>query len=155
MDSREKVLYHQIHPAKLLTDIGASVASLFFFWQHELVVGLLVGWIPSIIGSWMIIRFGNLEKLKESPLGQYVRRYMTHEIEAVRLLGQIVVWFGAWYRIVLLVVLGYLVVVLAWAKGKLFPSEAREIPSAPYGSSHISRTVQSFRVRHVFPIDRP
>jgi hypothetical protein len=39
MKLKEKNLFHQVHPIKLATDIGAAVISLYFFWKHELVVG--------------------------------------------------------------------------------------------------------------------
>jgi hypothetical protein len=66
MDIREKALYHQIHPIKLFTDVSTSFVSLFLIWQHKIVAGLLIGMIPSIVVSWVVIRFANLEKLKQS-----------------------------------------------------------------------------------------
>jgi hypothetical protein len=36
---KEKILFHQVHPAKLATDIAAAVVSLYFLWQHQLVIG--------------------------------------------------------------------------------------------------------------------
>jgi len=41
MNLKEKILFHQVHPAKLATDILASIVSLYFFWQHDLVTALL------------------------------------------------------------------------------------------------------------------
>jgi hypothetical protein len=43
---RERFLVHQVHPAKLATDIGASAVSTVLFWQHRLVLGLLVFAVP-------------------------------------------------------------------------------------------------------------
>jgi hypothetical protein len=42
MTLKERMLYHQVHPAKLGTDIAAEVTSLYFFWQHELAPALLI-----------------------------------------------------------------------------------------------------------------
>jgi hypothetical protein len=46
---------------------------------------------------------------------------MTNWMQAVRLVGQLVVWLGAWYRIVLVIILGYLAILLGWIKGRLLP----------------------------------
>jgi sorbitol-specific phosphotransferase system component IIC len=95
MDIREKALYHQIHPVKLFTDVSTSFVSLFLIWQHNQVAGLLIGIIPSIVISLLVIRFASLERIKQSPFGRYVARYMTNKMQAIRLLGQVVGWFGA------------------------------------------------------------
>ena len=76
MDSREKKLYHQIHPFKLATDIGVTPIFLFFLWHHHIARALLVGFVPPIIVSGvMMIWPPNLEKLKNSRLGNYVSKY--------------------------------------------------------------------------------
>jgi hypothetical protein len=71
---RSEILFHKIHPAKLATDIGTAVISVYSFWQHDLVVGLLIHLIPSPIGSFVVIRFANLEHYKNSQLGAYLIR---------------------------------------------------------------------------------
>ena len=121
MNVREKALYHQIHPVKLFTDVTTSFLSLFLIWQRNLAAGLLIGIVPSAIISALVIRFANLRKMKQSSFGRYVGRYMTNNMQAVRLIGQVVGWFGAWYHIVLVIVLGYVAILLGWMKGKLFP----------------------------------
>jgi len=121
MDTREKALYHQIHPVKMFTDVSTSFVSLFLIWQHNLMAGLSIGIIPSIVVSAVLIRFANLEKLKQSLFGRYVARYMTNRMQALRLLGQVVGWLGAWYRIVFVVILGYLAILLGWIMGRLLP----------------------------------
>jgi hypothetical protein len=35
MDFGEKVLYHQIHPAKLAADISASLVSTYLMWRRR------------------------------------------------------------------------------------------------------------------------
>jgi len=42
MTLQEKVLYHQIHPLKLITDWGTGLAALYLFWQHALFGALLL-----------------------------------------------------------------------------------------------------------------
>jgi hypothetical protein len=43
---QEKILYHQIHLAKLLTDWATGFLALYFFWQKALLTGLLVAIVP-------------------------------------------------------------------------------------------------------------
>ena len=57
MTLKEKLLFHQVHPAKLATDIGAAIVSLYLLWQQQLVLGLLTHFIPPPIGSAAVIRF--------------------------------------------------------------------------------------------------
>ncbi len=66
MDLSERTLYHQIHPLKLLTDWSAAFLSLYFLWLHELIIGLSLQVIPSVIASVLIIRFGDLERYRDS-----------------------------------------------------------------------------------------
>ena len=77
MTLKEKVLFHQIHPAKLATDIAAAVISLYFLWQHDLVIGLLTHFTPPPIASAAVIRFADLDSYKTSRLSAYLARYMT------------------------------------------------------------------------------
>jgi hypothetical protein len=41
MDLGEKVLYHQIHPAKLTADVSGSLVSTYLMWRHKFVAALL------------------------------------------------------------------------------------------------------------------
>src|SRR5215217_3692268 len=82
MDPQEKYLYHQIHPLKLMTDWGTGIAALYPLWQHNLIPALLVMLIPPPIVSFLLIRFADLEKQKASAFGQYVRNYMTRQVES-------------------------------------------------------------------------
>jgi hypothetical protein len=95
MTTNEKTLYHQIHPLKLAADISTSIVSTYFVWHHELLAAAISAFVPAIIASWFIIRFFDVEWLKESRLGRYIRRTMMRPIEAWRFSGQIIAWFGA------------------------------------------------------------
>jgi hypothetical protein len=77
MDFREKQLYHQIHPAKLFTDWSTGFIALYFLWQHNLVVALVIMFVPAITVSLLMVRYLDLEKYKQSPFGRYVRVYMS------------------------------------------------------------------------------
>ena len=121
MNFAEKSLYHQIHPLKLITDIGSSLISLYFFWRHDLTSGLLVGIAPGVAVSFVIIQFVNLDRYRRSSLGRYVGRYMTWEMQTLRAAGQLVVWVGTWYHVLLLIFAGFAMIVLGWIRGRLLP----------------------------------
>src|SRR5215210_3847698 len=115
MDFGEKVLYHQIHPAKLAADVGSSLVSTYLMWRRRFVAAMLAAFVPAALGSVLIIRYADLEKRKRSPFGRYVRRYMNRRVEGWRFFGQVVMWGGAWYRVGKLVPIGVATVVAAWA----------------------------------------
>ena len=117
MTFAEKVLYHQIHPLKLCTDIAFAVVSLYLFWQHLLWVGLVAHFVPPIVASIFVISFADLTRQRDSAFGGYVRHMMTRTIEAIRLGGDIVSAFGAWYHSVPAIIAGLLIVLLAWLSG--------------------------------------
>src|SRR5215471_11910080 len=95
---KEKVLYHQIHPLKLATDILASCVSLYFFWQHRLAVALVVHFLPPVVASIVLIRYARLDAYAGATLGRYIKRFMTRPVEALRLCGDVVMILGAWYH---------------------------------------------------------
>jgi hypothetical protein len=117
MNFRDKVLYHQIHPLKLGTDILASLVSLYFFWQHRLLIGLLLHLLPPFIASLVVICMVDLETQRQSTFGQYLKRMMTHKIEAIRLSGDIVMVLGAWSRSSPLIGAGLAIVIAGWLSG--------------------------------------
>jgi hypothetical protein len=128
MTPQEKILYHQIHPLKLFTDISAEAVSLYLFWKRKLIAGLVVLFVPPVIASALIIRLADLESYKQSAFGRYILTYMTPLVVLVRILGTVVTHIGAWYRKPVLIPLGLLIVLLAWLRGILLPkrSEQRE-----------------------------
>ncbi len=117
MTLQEKVLYHQIHPAKLLTDWGTSAISIYYFWQHEIVPALLWMFIPPVIASLIIIRFVDLQPYKDSAFGCYIKQYMTNAMQAVRLAGLIPLIIGGWYHVIWLLPVGVLIILFGWLRG--------------------------------------
>jgi hypothetical protein len=122
MTIKEKILYHQVHPAKLAADIAAAVVSLYFFWQHDLVIGLLTHLLPPPIASFAVIRLANLEHYKNSRLGAYLLRYMTPIAQATRLIGDIITVFAAWFHSPIGIAAGLVIILAAWTYGLLLPS---------------------------------
>jgi len=124
MTLKEKILFHQVHPAKLGTDIAAAVISLYFFWQHQLALGVVTHVVPPPLASAMVICWVNLEPYRGSRVGAYLLRYMTPLAQAARLAGDLVTVFGAWFHAPLVMGAGFLIIVAAWS----------------YGLAHIART---------------
>jgi hypothetical protein len=119
MTLKEKILYHQIHPLKLTVDIGCEPVSLYFLWQHNLLLGLTTHFIPPIIASWLLIRYRDLEPSKASMFGGYVRGHMTRTVEGVRFAGDFLMMSGAWFHEPSLIILGLVAIILAWCSGLL------------------------------------
>ncbi len=126
MSLREKVLYHQIHPLKLLADWLPGLGSIYLMWQHRLVATLLFTFIPAILASLVVMNTANLGPYRESKFGRYMKRYMTPLWQAVRFSGQVIIWIGAWLHSWWLIFLGLLIVILGWANGLLFPKKFTE-----------------------------
>jgi hypothetical protein len=67
MTPKEKILYHQIHPLKLLTDWSTGLLALYFFWRHDFVAAVMTALIPAIVVSSLLIKFANLESPSVAP----------------------------------------------------------------------------------------
>ena len=118
MDFHEKVLYHQIHPAKLAADIGGSLVSTYLMWRRRFVAAMLAAFVPALLASVLVIRYADLDRRKHSRFGLYMRRYMDRRVvDAWRFFGQVVMWVGAWYRVGKLVPIGLAIAVAAWVSG--------------------------------------
>lgn len=124
MTLAEKRLYHQVHPAKLVTDISAEIISAYLFWKYQLGIGLLLHILPSIVASLLVIRYADLERIKRSHLGHYLRQHMTPPVEAARIVGDIIIAVGAWYHLLWAIAGGLLVILAAWLNGLLIRSKA-------------------------------
>ena len=124
MNLEEKILYHQIHPLKLFTDWSSGIIALYPFWQHYLVLGLIIALVPAPIVSFLLVRFANLEKYKESSVGKYIRKYMTRLAEAIRFAGYAMIAVGAWYHVIWLIPLGLIIILFGWLRGLIFPGRS-------------------------------
>ena len=121
MTAKEKILYHQVHPAKLAADIGAEIVSLWLLWDGWLVWGLIAHFAPAFIASGVLIRFGDFEATKNSPLGRYLDRYMTPAAQGARLAADLAMVAAAWFHQPIVIALGVAVVVTAWSYGLVRP----------------------------------
>ena len=125
MTLKEKILYHQIHPAKLAADIGAEIVSLPILWYHFLWWGLAAHFAPAFMASALLLRFGDFNAIKNAPRGNYLRRYMTRPAEATRFLADIAMMVAAWYHRPTIIAIGLLAVLAAWTHGLLLRQPSR------------------------------
>ena len=117
MDFTERVLYHQIHPLKLLTDWSTAFIAVALLWSHRLIAALIVGFVPAIVVSAALLRWADLEPYRASRFGRYVEGFMTRRVEMARLAGLLPLWLGAWYRQPLIVGVGVVWIVGCWMWG--------------------------------------
>ena len=117
MDLRARLLYHQIHPLKLLTDWGTAAVAAWLLWDHRLGAALLVGFVPPILVTAILVRWADLEPYRDSSFGRYVARHMTRAVEGLRLAGLAVAWGAAWAHRPLYTAGGVAIILGAWAWG--------------------------------------
>ena len=122
MTRAEKLLYHQIHPLKLLTDFTTSFASCWLLWQACWLEAALVGFVPSVIVTLWLLGSADLGQLKHTPMGRYVTEHMTRGAVGLRSSGQAVMWLGAGTHVPWLMPLGFMVIVFGWMQGMWAPA---------------------------------
>lgn len=118
MERREKLVYHQVHPIKLLTDVLTSFSSSWLLWRGWWWVAAAVVWLPSIVVSIVLVAAADLGAYAQRPIGRYAARHLGRgRITALRFGGQAVMWAGAAAHLVALLPLGAVVVADAWLSG--------------------------------------
>ena len=117
MRFRERVLLHQVHALKLVTDVTTALAAAWLLWRQRLTLALLVGLVPPIVVSALLLRYADLESLRHSALGRYVARFMTRRVEMARLFGLVVIWAGAWVQRPVAMAAGLAIILCAWLWG--------------------------------------
>jgi hypothetical protein len=116
------LLLHQVHPAKLGTDIASSLASTVLLWRRNVLAGLLIRYVPPLVASTAVRRFADLDARQDRPSGRYVVAHMPPAAQAIRLAGDTVMAYGAWRRRPAIVTVGVIVIALGWSDGLLHPS---------------------------------
>ena len=88
---------------------------------QNIVMALIMAFVPPVIVSFAIIQLSDLEKYKQSSPGKYMQKYMTRRMEILRFIGYAIMAIGAWYHIIWLIPLGLILILLAWFRGIIFP----------------------------------
>lgn len=122
MDARALRL-HQVHSAKLATDISAELVSCALLWQRRPVAGLLVRLGPPVLASALLVR-GDLEPLAPTAGGRYVLAHMPPAAQVMRAAGDVLTGWGCWQRRVPAVLAGVLMIAAGWSFG-LCPASRR------------------------------
>ena len=111
-----RYLLHQVHAAKLATDITFGIVSTVLMWRHRVVSALVIAFVPAIVASALVLRL-DLSDLRDTRLGRYVLANMPPTAQAVRMLGQIVAWLAAYLRRPSGIVTGILITLSGWSFG--------------------------------------
>ena len=113
----ERVLYHQIHPAKVFADVSTAIVAIDLFWRHALVPALIIGLVPPILVSLVLVNEIDLASYRAHPMGAYLRRFMPPWVQAVRLFGVGLAFYAAWNQFPEGVISGLALVAICWANG--------------------------------------
>lgn len=87
---------------------------------------------PILVSTAMMIWPPDLERMKNSALGNYISKYMTPTIEAIRLLSLVPMAWGAWIHNLWLIALGLLILSLAWGNGLNSPPAWLKLGGYPF-----------------------
>ncbi|MFA6456424.1 MAG: hypothetical protein WCW40_06330 [Bacteroidota bacterium] len=117
MNLLEKNLYQQIHPVRLTTDVCTAFYACYLLWQQELIGALIVAFIPSLFVSLTIVRFTNLERIKNSAFGKYYKRIYSKTVEFIRLVGFAIMAVASWNQSLQFAGAGFAVILMTWMYG--------------------------------------
>jgi len=115
---RQAYLLHQVHAAKLATDISAAIVSGWLMWHRRAPAALLAGFVPAGIASALVTR-RDLSRLADTRRGRYVMAHMPPAAQALRLAGQVVVWRAEYRHRLSGIVAGHALVAVGWSHGLL------------------------------------
>jgi hypothetical protein len=128
------VRLHQVHPAKLATDISVELISSVLLWQRRPLAGMVVRLVPPVIASALLLR-GDLEPLAQTARGRYVLAHMPPPAQAVRAAGDVLTAWGAWRRSPLTILAGAAVIAAGWSfglkPGDAAPAATRQVATTP------------------------
>ncbi len=120
MELRDKAVYTQIHPIKPLTDWGGAAIGLVLLWNHEFFEGVIVAIVPSLVSSFFIIRYADLDRYGNSDFGKYFAAHSGRIVAWARIVSLIVMGYAAWQHLSRLIVLGAAIVLLAWGRDIIY-----------------------------------
>ena len=112
-------MYLQVHPFKIATDVLSGIAALFLFAAHHLLPGIAISLVFPILGAFLVLRYGDLDRIATSRVGKYVKYNMTPSAQIRRLLGYVALCVAAWFHVPLVAVFGVALIIHAWIEGPL------------------------------------
>lgn len=115
---RNTYLLHQVHSAKLATDIRADVVSTWLMWRRRPRAALLVAHTAAVVAS-ATLTLCDLSPLQSTRRGRYVLIHMPPSAQVLRYLGQVVAWYAAYHHRLAGIVLGHGVIAAGWSHGLL------------------------------------
>lgn len=115
MTLADKVLVHQVHPAKIGVDAAGSVISYLLLWKAQPRAAIAARTLLPVLGSLAVLSLADLDALAQTRRGRYVLAHMPPSAQAVRLAGDAVMGVGARRHSVLLLVAGAAVVAVGWS----------------------------------------
>ena len=129
MRPADRVLVHQVHPAKVGADVTASVVSNVLLWRARPKAAIALRVLLPLAGSAAVLRFADLDALARTGRGRYLLAHMPPSAQAVRLAGDALMGLGAYRHRRALLVAGAAVVVAGWSHAA-WPS--RPDPGVPH-----------------------
>jgi hypothetical protein len=84
MSFRDRLLYHQIHPAKIATDASFGLLALVLLWRQRVVAGILLVTVTSLSSSVWLLIHSDLDRYRQSRAGRYMRVYQTAPVQLAR-----------------------------------------------------------------------
>ena len=111
----DKMLVHQVHPAKIGADVTASVASNALLWKGRPKAALAVRVLLPVTGSLGVLALADLDALARTAAGRYVLAHMPPSAQAVRLAGDAVMAAGARRHSVVLLASGAAIIAAGWS----------------------------------------
>lgn len=113
----ERVLYHQIHPVKVYSDIATALVGIDLFWHQQLGPALVIAVaVPTMISA-ALIGEADLERLRRGAMGAYLRRFMPPWLHAVRAFGIALAFYAAWHHFPAGIIAGIALSAACWANG--------------------------------------
>src|SRR5262245_64695465 len=85
---------HQVHAAKIGTDVAAAVVSNLLLWRDRPTAAMAVRVILPVAGSAAVLGLADLDGLSRTRRGRYVMAHMPPSAQAVRLAGDAMMGFG-------------------------------------------------------------
>ena len=114
MQLADKVLLHQVHPAKITADVTAAVISNVLLWKARPRAALAIRILLPVTSSLAVLGLADLEALAATAQGRYVRSHMPPSAQALRLVGDSVMAAGARRHKFTLMLAGAAVIAAGW-----------------------------------------